>query len=298
MNSMARDISGHNRTMADTVTLLTINLAMAAVPLPFGFEFPISPHIGRRLDAAPALLQASGADIILLQEVFTARCRDVLLEAMRDSHPHAFWRDGANSLMGNGLLILSRWPIDGGQFIPFADKHPLAQSVWQRGVLTAELQVPGIGALRVTNVHLSPDPPFIAPDRAPTRAYRAREIECLLAAAAGASGDTILAGDFNTSPEICPDDYRSIVERGYRDVIADIHGTQGMSTFERGNPLVRVGRYRNWPDQRADHILLKAGTRLKPLNARIVFREPLSHPQGPAGFPLSDHYGVQVTLAR
>lgn len=298
MNTMARGEPDRNSIVTNTLTILTLNLAMVAVPLPTGMEIPISPYIARRLNAAPAMLRDSGADILMLQEVFTPRCRAALLESMKDTHPYALWRRSGASLMGNGLLILSRWPIDKGQFIPFTGKHRLAQSVWQRGLLTAELQVARLGALRLVNVHLSPDPPFITPDGSRTRAYRAREIEFLLAAAADSAEETILAGDFNASPEICPDDYRSLVEGGYNDVFADIHGSRSAPTFERSNLLVRKGRYRAWPDQRADHILLKAGTQLKPVNAQIVFREPLADSDGAPQHPLSDHYGVLVTLAR
>lgn len=295
---MTRGESDRNSTAAETVTILTFNLAMVAVPLPFGLKISISPYIEQRLDAAPAALRSCGADILVLQEVFTARYRNILLEAMGDSHPHAFWQRSASSIMGNGLLILSRWPIETGSFIPFTDKNPLAQSIWQRGVLEAKLQVPGIDALHVMNVHLSPDPPFIAPDVARTRAYRAREIEFLLAASGKLAGEIILAGDFNTSPEVCPDDYGSIVEGGYIDAFAQMHGARSISTFERSNPLVRKGRYGEWPDQRADHILLRTETRLKPVNAEVVFREPLANNGAKPQCPLSDHYGLLVTLAR
>ena len=278
--------------------ILTFNLGLQAIPLPAGRQIPLVPHVERRLQAMPAALLECGADIIALQEVFTPRVRSFLLRTMNASHPHALWGPGRWSLLGHGLLVLSRWPIADSWFSPFPEKSFLLQRVWQRGVLFTEFEVPGIGALSVVNVHLSPDPPYMQPDDTLSRGYRVHEIDLLLAEASKGRADTILAGDFNAGPEICWHDHQRLLDGGYGDVFAAVHGHKTYApTYDRANVLARNGPYRHWPGQRADHILLRTGSRLKPLSAEIVFREPLPTYGNNPSCPLSDHYGVLVTLA-
>jgi endonuclease/exonuclease/phosphatase family metal-dependent hydrolase len=277
--------------------LLTLNLGLQAMPLPFGGRLSIAPHVGRRLQAAPAALRGCGADVILLQEVFVARDRDFLVAQLADTHPYAHWAPPSPSLFGNGLLILSRLPLSGQSYHRF-DHHPFVpRAVWERGFIGVDMSLPGFGSFRLLNLHLSPDAPYSAPDAARSRPYRAREIADLIAEAATSDRPAILAGDFNAGPEICPQDYDRILRAGYSDAFARLHGTASVPTFDKANPLVQRGPYGNWPSLRADHVFLPGQQPFDALAAEIVLREPIVGLANGETCTLSDHYGLLATLA-
>jgi endonuclease/exonuclease/phosphatase family metal-dependent hydrolase len=276
--------------------LLTLNLGLQAVPLPFGGRLAVAPHVAERLRAAPASLQACGADIILLQEVFVARDRDVLVSALRDSHPYAHWAPPAPSLFGNGLLILSRLPLANCSYHTFRHHPFVPRAIWERGFIGVDIQTPRGGSVRLVNVHLSPDAPYSAPDDASSRPYRAREINDLIAEAATSEVPVILAGDFNAGPELCRDDYARVLRAGHIDAFARVHGDASVPTFDKENPLVGRGPYGRWPSLRADHVFLPADSALDAVSADIVLRETCVALGRRGACTLSDHYGLLVTL--
>lgn len=276
--------------------LLTLNVGLQSVALPGGMRMAVSPHLERRLAAAPALLRICSADVIALQEVFLARDRAFLRDAMRGTHPYSYCSRRSRSLVGNGLFVLSRLPIEQGAHGGFVRKPFLSRAIWERGFASIDFQIPKLGAVRLINTHLSPDTPYTRPDGAASRTYRTNEIDDLVSETRTSDCTTILAGDFNASPEICPQDYARILHAGFVDAFAAVHGEIHAPTYDRENPLVATGPYKHWPSQRSDHVFLKAGSRLVPLAAEIVLREHAIDTEHGTRCPLSDHYGVLVTL--
>jgi len=277
--------------------LLTLNLGLQAVPLPFGSRLALAPHLAERLGATPAALQSCAADIILLQEVFVARDRDFLVAALSDSHPYAHWAPPSPSLFGNGLLILSRLPLANRSYHSFRHHPFVPRAVWERGFIGADIEMAGGKTVRLVNLHLSPDAPYSAPDDALSRPYRAREINDLIAEAATSGKPVILAGDFNAGPEICSDDYLRVMRAGHVDAFAQVHGSASQPTFDKNNPLVQRGPYGQWPSLRADHVFFPGGGALAAVSAEVVLREKRVSLGRRRACTLSDHYGLLVTLA-
>ena len=212
-------------------------------------------------------MRATGADVIALQEVFQPAHRRFLIDALRDTHPHALAPRASRSVLGSGLMLLSIAPIRRGGFFPLA-----GIGLTDRGALWAELDDPAPGALRLANVHVRAGPPK----------RHAAELAHLLHVA---GRHAILCGDFNCGPNIAADAYRRILRDGWVDAYTAAGGTEA-PTWDAANPLNRVGRYRHDPSQRIDHVFIPDRIGLRAVTAAIVLRDGKP--------PLSDHYGMQV----
>lgn len=258
------------------LSLLTLNLGL----LSWGpLWAPFCAHGPARLAAAPALLRASGADIIALQEVYTARHRRQLAEALADAYPYVAAPGTEELLLGSGLMLLSRHPIIGQSFTALPRRPGVAGRLSRPGCLRVLVGTPGAGQVAVVNTHL----PAFDDGR-----QRQAEAAHLL----GLGRDAILLGDFNCSPVIDQSIYRRILAAGYRDAFAEVAAGEP-PTWDAANPLNRIGPHRDAPSQRIDHVFLPEGCRA--VSARICLTEPaVTVPGGPV--PLSDHYGLMVSL--
>jgi endonuclease/exonuclease/phosphatase family metal-dependent hydrolase len=280
--------------------VLTCNLGLNARRL-LGRRLPASSGLEQRFEAAPRLLRAFDADVIALQEVYDAADRRQLLAALGDLYPYAVVPGGRRSLLGNGLLLLSRFPVR-GRFVSCRSAFIAQRFLWDAGFLVAELTVPSLGAVRLINLHLAAGAPFHHPEAAATKQHRSREIAELLTLARQGGDGALLAGDFNASPEICPENYQEIIDAGYVDAFAACNGAAdgtAVPTWDAANPLNRVGPHRHSPSQRIDHVFVPRDrlSALSPLSARIVLREPAVELPGGGSCTLSDHYGLLVSLA-
>jgi endonuclease/exonuclease/phosphatase family metal-dependent hydrolase len=201
--------------------------------------------------------------------VFLPAHRRRLIDALRDTHPHALAPRASRSMLGSGLLLLSAVPIRRGNFVAMA-----GVGLTERGALWAELDDPVLGPLRLANVHLRAGPPR----------RHATELAHLLNVAGRRA---ILSGDFNCGPTIAPALYRHILRDGWVDAYAAAGGTEA-PTWDAANPLNRVGRYRRDPSQRIDHVFVPARSGLHADGAAIVLCDGTP--------PLSDHYGLLVRI--
>jgi endonuclease/exonuclease/phosphatase family metal-dependent hydrolase len=282
---------------AAELRVLTFNLGLLALR-PSG-RLPLSPHVEARLAAAPHHLCATGADVIALQEVYAARHSRFICDAMTETHPHAFVPRHRGSLLGSGLMFLSRYPITDGGFVACGRARTLDGMVSDKGCLWVAVDVPALGRIRLMTVHLTVGGVFRRPDDDESVGHRRIEIEHALAVA-DRHEPAILLGDFNCSPTISPENYRRIIAAGYVDAFAaacapDIRDEA--ATWDAGNPLNVAGRYRHSPSQRIDHVFVPrtlAGG-LIPRAADIVLRQRVVE-IGSSKLPLSDHYGLMATL--
>jgi endonuclease/exonuclease/phosphatase family metal-dependent hydrolase len=138
-----------------------------------------------------------GSDVVLLQEVWTRRSFDVLSEQAKGA-ARTWWTADARrkgGLLGqNGLLTLSRYPIQGAWFRRFSASR-LPDSLANKGALKVALEIRPGQRVTLWNVHLQ--------DGASGR-VRSRQIAELVnwieQAEDGQIAD-IVGGDFNFTPE-------------------------------------------------------------------------------------------------
>jgi endonuclease/exonuclease/phosphatase family metal-dependent hydrolase len=284
-----------------SVRVLTLNMCLNSFRRLGCLRIPFHGYPERRLAAAPELLRALEADIIALQEVNVPADRRHLANSLEASHPFSISSPRRHSLVGNGLMFLSRFPILTADFIPY-DRAPLGTRLLREpGFLAAEIDLPAVGSTRFINAHLAANVPFHHPEAAASKAYRSREIAELLAAASAGTQAAVLIGDFNTSPEICPENYHQIISAGYIDAFAASNLASEVAravTWDSANALNIASRFKDSPSQRIDHVFVPRTCvrTFAPAAAEVVLQEEDVTISPSRQVTLSDHYGMLVTF--
>jgi sphingomyelin phosphodiesterase 2 len=254
-----------------------------ALPDPFGHR------VRARMRAIGERLDALGADLVALQEVWRDDARSLLCEAgVRAGLPHSWWH--SSSLVGGGLLVLSRWPIGSHHFerfqlpgVPPRLDHP--DYYGGKGFGLVRLATRG-GALWLADTHLHARYRSDVPHA--YRAYRVGQITQLAMRAARIREPIVLAGDFNL--EEGDVEYRVLAGlTGARDAAAEA---------QRRDPTVFPGNaYRSGSrEKRVDYVWLRDGTEgaLRARAVERVFDEPVEIRGRRASY--SNHAGVLVEV--
>ncbi len=291
-----------DRAAGGTVRLLTLNLGLLCLELRGHWRIALASQVEQRLAAAPRLLSSVGADILALQEVYSPAHRQVLMQALAARYPFKAEPPRTRSLVSNGLMVLSRFPILHSAFTPCCGAPFWTRLLWSQGFLAVEIDLPVVGLTRLIDVHIAASMPFGDPKTPASEANRKREIGQLLSAASASNQAAILVGDFNTSPDIYPENYHRIIEGGYADafILANRSAqTIGAITWDSANPLNTLDRFRDSQSQRIDHVfVLKARSQsLVPVAAQVVLQDRSIKMKSGQNSSLSDHYGMLVTLA-
>src|ERR1700685_3863912 len=123
------------------VNLMTLNLGLLAWR-PFGrLGVSFATHIEQRIAAAPQHLRRIPADVIALQEIYATSHRQFLQNALRDSHPYVCFSSTAQSILGSGLMVLSRHPIVQVEFIACPGAPFVDNLVSEKGCLLVSVDV-------------------------------------------------------------------------------------------------------------------------------------------------------------
>lgn len=289
---------GKGAAAPGSLRLLTLNLGLLGFRL-LGTRFiPLAEHVAARLAAAPRLLSDMAADVIVLQEVYDRRHRRYLTDALRHTYPHAAGVGDRWSLFSNGLMVLSRYPIIEHGYVVAPGFKFHERRISKKGYLQVEMAVPGIGHIRLIDLHLTVSGMFVPSVERVDGRRRHQEIDHLLELA-GAEGNApaILVGDFNCSPDVHGDHYRHILDAGYVDSFVAAGSIGDGYTWDAKNALNRNGPYKDSPSQRIDHVLVPKAllARLCPAHAAVVLDRP-TIVSADASVTLSDHYGMMVDL--
>lgn len=230
-------------------------------------------------------------DILILQEAFRPRIRRRLLRLLPHLHPDARARsrrwvgpipmDGAG-----GLLTLSRWPIRSTHYQRarrIRGGKP-DERIGRKGCLWTTIATPA-GDLLLGNVHLYAGNTPVA---AHIRTIQARHV--LWRGQSRPDAPCVLAGDWNWDLEFehserGPTGIAEMADAGFREV-ADNSG-EGIATMDsRRNPFAR---YVPWhrPPRRLSYVYYRGpGIDRGPEPPALCLHEE----------PVSDHYGLRVTL--
>jgi endonuclease/exonuclease/phosphatase family metal-dependent hydrolase len=190
-----------------------------------------------------------------------------------------------------GIGLLSRHPITS------TEQTTLESSLNRRAVLYARVDAGPLGEVHVFATHLSPvfsDIPYPGPGS--WEEEQRAQIETLLgliAEKAPPGTPVVVLGDLNTGPALAgiageaPDNFALLLAAGLLAPYVDQPGAR--CTFCADNPL--VGGADDDESVLIDHVLVRD---LEAVSVARVLDEPLT--VGTVTAPLSDHYGVAVTL--
>ena len=279
--------------------VLTFNTGLTEIRL-FGAPlYADVPHVAARAAHLAAALRGVDADIILLQELVPQRVKVRLAGELRDLYPLSAGIVEDSRFYGTGLLTLSRHPMTDASCTSFAQQTLEEGLFGPRGMLACTVRAPGLGPVRVFNLHATAGGAYRrerrrgAPDRRSAQIVQAIEF-----AGRPFDGTVVLAGDFNFDLAADPVTVRLLGAAGFADVSAGLpDDARPGGTWDPQNPLNR-GRAAG-PVRRVDHIFVRpgGGHAVNVSAARIVLNEPVvSLPDGES-LPVSDHYGLLAELA-
>ncbi len=210
-------------------------------------------------------------DLVLLQEVWTKSAAAV-------APTNAGWLVAqarpANFFRRNGLMVLSRLPISGGEFHPFS-KAAFPDSMVRKGALKVTVEAPGGHRLNVWNVHLQSDAPQV----------RLLQIEQLAAwvrdADDGQTAD-VVGGDFNSTPD-SPEFKLLSLELG--QTVHEIAHLAFLPTYDGLSPDPKMA-------QTIDYLFIRPRTSIDKLQAAPAITFTNANPRQ----RFSDHVALETAL--
>lgn len=284
-------------------TVLTLNTCLLDVRL-FGRLplYPPAPWIdARRRELAKALTE-SGADVICLQEVFRRPHRRDLARSLTETHPHVAGLDHPGLPLGTGLMVLSRHPIPEARPAEFRAAILEERLAVRMGFLSCRIDLPDLGPTRVINFHLSAGGLRHHPEAPAAEELRSRQIDELVEAAGTPGAErAILAGDLNAGPQTSRANLRKVLGAGFRDAYAEgAPPSEQAFTWNPKNPVITGEANRALPPQRIDHVFLRrdGAQELTASEAVVALHESRVDLADGRRVPLSDHYGLSVTIDR
>lgn len=228
-------------------------------------------------------------DVVVLQEVFDRNARRQLLEKLHH-HPHQTAPLKARRLpfdrRPGGVVICSRTPILAQAQLVFSMSTGLDQGL-TKGAVYARIQAEGGKTMHVVGTHLQA---HRGPRRQAIRRTQLREIRAWVEQMGVPKDDVVLfAGDFN----VPADDADELAQMlAILDAEIPFAVPAGAATYDpTANTLCRE-QDREW----LDYVLVQ---RRHPPCAEAqmrLFCPVASHEKNGQQRPLSDHFGVDVTL--
>lgn len=183
-----------NWTLAYELKLMTYNIANA-----HGF----TTNHRERISAIADLLIELDVDIVGLQEVFIEKDRKFLIEKL-SSTPLKYASEYPAGFLGNGLVILSKYPIEESYFHRFKANNPWWK-VWEgdwwvgKGIGHARIRLPNNTYLDFYNVHAQAYRGNQESDD--VRLEQFREASEFLNQASLQNSPVFFVGDFNTQQD-------------------------------------------------------------------------------------------------
>jgi endonuclease/exonuclease/phosphatase family metal-dependent hydrolase len=228
--------------------------------------------------------EGEGWDVVFLQEVWDPKDQQRTLSRCGYPHVAAFDREESGLLRrGNGLMILSRFPLGEKKNLPFTEngdpkrRFSDGEALVHKGIILARMTHPLAGGVWLANTHLVSAYPENGYDYREQRARQLKEAGERIAAIAQ-DEPTIFGGDFNEGSI-----GKSLVP-GFKTVNGAEYCTYSRrNTYNHGMDACQA--------EAIDHIFVSPSFRV--LSASVVLDEPLAW-RGKEIF-LSDHFGLELT---
>ncbi|UTW56472.1 endonuclease/exonuclease/phosphatase family protein [Kordiimonas sp. SCSIO 12610] len=293
-------------TNVKSLKILTYNVGLLEVKL-LGFElFKPSDYLEERLQYLPDALKSTDADIIALQELYSDRQAEFVLDALSDIYPYHYHADNTLWRVQNGLMLLSKYPIRNTALIKMDDGPRDERYFASKSIMAAEVVLGPDLTVDIANIHPTGGGTELAQDHPSNITARGNQIQQtydLLNEGEGLfqSDYKIIMGDFNAGPEIAEENYKLLANYGYVDAyarFANTHDEPLKITWDANNILNRQGAHAGAISQRIDHIFLSPdmASNMSVTNAEVLYESCIVPVQGGDLVPVSDHYGVMVEL--
>jgi len=293
-------VSASSDSAPRELKVLTFNLGLLRVRLPGMTVFGSPPFTEERFKHIPEAIKASGADIVALQEIYEKEHVSTLVKHVADVYPYVARGDNHRGLQfHNGLLYLSKHPIDGYTLRKHSQASALERWFGCKSCLECRVATP-LGPLALVNMHTTAGG-GVDPENADVDSVREAELAEAIALAEKAATDGYTAaviGDLNMGPESSAGNYRYMGTRGYEDAVLPFAEDVGC-TWDPTSPLNNLQVFAGCPPQRIDHFFFKQGAQLKASAVEKLFTDApvkAGTARAPKMVPLSDHYGLMITL--
>ncbi len=247
--------------------------------------------INERILATPTAIERINADTVFLQEVYELKHKLMISKSLAKLYPYSFF-DKSSKLMGvdNGLMIFSKYPFIEQEFIKLKNKLFEEKIFANKGILSATFKYLGEN-IKIFNVHFSAGG-FTHPESSRANLIRKLQIEETLSKAKN-NNNSIIVGDLNCGPEVSQENFKIFENFGFHSCMK----TGVDFTWDPHNILNQKGYHHMCPPQTIDHILLSdnLSNMVKNQKLEVVFKDPLLEVKDQK-IPLSDHYGIVLTL--
>jgi len=283
----------------------------------------------QRLYYLPDALARTGADIIILQEIWTDKAQQSLMTAMQSKGYQGYLLDSKSLVppffLGNGLMIFAKNNIRAAgqpEFMGWRESAGFDRAA-KKGSLRVPFELQGIGRVEVYSAHTS-----FLPWDANNHDYNYTEKDILLSqiqqltewARQSTANVKILGADLNTAPFVWDramggfdssraNGFYERVRQVFDDPFAHVRPECAFTcdTWDnQNNALIANGLFgsRNGslyspePNARYDYVMFSgAGTRVIKTGTAMHETYNLTYNSKQIAAPLSDHFGIITELA-
>jgi len=309
-----------NLSSATQIKILNFNAWTVELPIPRRI-YEVSHDIDRRLALLPSKIQKIGADIVVFEELWKTKRKKQMVAALQKlGFNYALYKNPKSHIfrgkLGNGLLIVSRYPLDPQlQLMHFSKYTRTDEYFTYKGAIKTRVNLPHVGWVDLYASHLGAvttkvvdeKPDHFDGKQLQKKFNQAEELAQFIAKTSS-SPLVVLATDLNThffnyengnyvfgsfTPEYslltCIGASAKMPCLGLWDSYRLFHGfNEPAWTYDTiGNDYARGGVFAKEPPGAIDYIFVSQNTSFVPVKSEIVFtQKPL----------LSDHYGILTTF--
>lgn len=142
--------------VSNTFSLLTYNVGLLRLRLCCCCceVFANPPYAIQRLPHIPGALKSANADVIAIQECYEESHARFITQSLKDIYPYnARENSGGCVKFHNGLLFLSKYPIEESELRPYKKVAALERYLATKSSLVVKTRIPGIGKVTFVNMH-------------------------------------------------------------------------------------------------------------------------------------------------
>jgi endonuclease/exonuclease/phosphatase family metal-dependent hydrolase len=304
--------------------VLQLNTWMLKLPI---ISESVAKDLKARAKILPEVVAGTGADIIVMQEVWPKAIRKQFARDMKKwGYPYSASDSKTGFLrgvMGNGLMIVSKFPLDSHiDYMRFKEYTVFDEFFAYKGAIKTKVEIPGVGAVDLYDSHLGAvdfDSKLkeYKPNEEDKKTSQAEELTHwietkrseniqILSADLNSHYRTFEDGEFTqtTSPvyTLMTDPIQGM---GLVDTYHSINGFPAMPdcTYCMDNVYAALGLFGNAPSEVEDYIFINPNPQVTVESSEIVIKEDLSTIIDPTQYGLktvpvhiSDHYGLLTTF--